>query len=129
MPTLAASTFIVQLVGMPKIVARTLTGTCRPLSVTTALTLPWLLSSATEKSWIVGAAAVDALAYNVHTITWVMHWSRNTVPGGAIAPGSNVVRFLTTGPSLVNDRSLMRSPTPSLSTAPSGRTWAWVPSP
>ena len=88
-----------------------------------------MLSRATEKSWIDGGAAVVARADRVQTMTWVMHSSSRTVPAGAMAPGSNVVRLLTTGPSLVKDRSLMRSPTASPSTAPAGSTSAVWPSP
>src|SRR5215471_14991688 len=124
-----ASTFIVQLAGMPAILAATLTGTCMPDSVTMALTLPWLLSRATEKSRIDGAAALVALADSVQTITWVMHSSKNTVPGGAMLAVSIVVRLLTTGPSLENELSLMRRPTALSITEPVGSTWAVLPSP
>lgn len=61
MVTVLASMFILQSAGLPATRAATFTGTCSPCSVTTALTLPWLLSRATVKSRIVGAAAVVAL--------------------------------------------------------------------
>jgi hypothetical protein len=62
-------------------------------------------------------------------MTWVMHSSSRTVPGGAIEAVSIVVSDLMTGPSLVNELSLMRRPTPLLSGVPWGATVAWVPSP
>jgi hypothetical protein len=68
-----------------------------PVRVTTARTLPWLLSSATEKSWMVATPLVSALACRVQTMIRVMHSSRKTVPGGAIAAVSKVVRLLTCG--------------------------------
>ena len=118
-----------QLAGIPMIRASTSTGTCRSVSVTTAFTLSWLLSRSTLKSAIVGAAEVEARACRVQTMTWVMHSSRNTVPGGAMAPVSMVVSVLTTGPILSKARSLSRRPTASGSTAPAGSTSAVSPSP
>src|SRR4029434_2038953 len=104
-------------------------GTRRLWSVTTARTLPWLLSRATSKPAMAGGAAVDAFTYTVHRMILVTHSSRKTEPGGATAPGSNVVSDFTTGPSLVNERSLTRSPTASDSVAPGGSTSAVWPSP
>ena len=125
----SASTTMSQSTGAPNTWAVTSTGTCRPDSVTTARTSPWFESRATEKSSMVAGPPVAARACTTHRITRVTHSSRNTVPGGATAAGSKLVRPLTTGPSLAKDRSFTRRPTASGSVAPSGRTSAWSPSP